>query len=323
MKIMVIGGAGYIGSITNRLLKNQGFETVIFDSMEHGHEWAIKDERLIRGDLRNFAEINNAIASEKPDAVVHFAAYIQVGESVKEPTKYYHNNVGGSINLVRSLIQNNVKRMVFSSTAAVYGEPERMPISEDDKKQPTNPYGETKLAVERLLEWTAKAHDFKYVALRYFNACGAMTDGSLGEAHEPESHIIPVFLDKISKNEDITINGNDFPTVDGTCIRDYIHVMDLGEAHISALKYLDSNPSNSFNVGTGKGFSNKEIAEMAMDVTGKKVAINYGQRREGDPAELIANVEKIKKEMGFVAGYSDLKTVVESAWKWKNNSKQH
>lgn len=314
---MVIGGAGYIGSITNKLLQGQGFETVIFDNMEHGHDWAIKDQRLIKGDLRNFAEINNAVASERPDAVVHFAAYIQVGESVGDPTKYYHNNVGGTINLVRSLVQNNIKKLVFSSTAAVYGEPEKVPISEDDRKIPTNPYGETKLAVEHLLEWTSKVHDFKYVALRYFNACGAMTDGSLGEAHEPESHIIPVFLDKISKGEDITINGNDFPTEDGTCVRDYIHVMDLGEAHISALKYLDSNPSNAFNVGTGSGFSNKEIAQMVMSVTGKKTEIKYGVRREGDPAVLIANVEKIKQQMGFEAKYSDLKTIVESAWLWK------
>lgn len=314
---MVVGGAGYIGSITNRLLKEKGFETVVFDSMEHGHDWAIPETKLIKGDLRNFAEINNAVASEKPDAVVHFAAYIQVGESVKDPEKYYHNNVGGSINLVRSLIQNGVKKMVFSSTAAVYGEPERMPIEEEDKKQPTNPYGETKLSVERMLSWAAGAHDFGYVALRYFNACGAMIDGSLGEAHEPESHIIPVFLDKISKGEDITINGNDFPTPDGTCVRDYIHVLDLAEAHIRALEYLDSHKSNAFNVGTGNGYSNKQIAEMVMEVTGKKVNINYGQRREGDPAELIANANKIKNEMGFIAQYSDLRTVIESAWKWK------
>ena len=318
MKILVTGGAGYIGSITNRLLKESGHETVVFDSMEYGHDWALEGTRLIKGDLKNFADIQTAIKQEKPETVVHFAAYIQAGESMKRPEKYFQNNTGGGLNLFKAMIDNAVNNLIFSSTAAIYGTPKSVPIREDFSLGAENAYGQSKLMVEETLDWLAKFHpDFKFVALRYFNACGALPDATLGEAHEPESHIIPIFLDKVARGEALTINGNDYHTADGTCVRDYIHVLDLAEAHIKALDYLNQKgQSDKFNVGSGKGFSNKQIAETIFKITGKQVGINYGPRRPGDPDELVADSSKLRQTLDWQPKHSKLENIIRDAWNW-------
>lgn len=318
MKILITGGAGYIGSVTNNLLKSQGHETVVFDSMELGHTWALQGTKLIKGDLKNFAEIESALKAEQPEAVVHFAAYIQAGESMAKPEKYFQNNTGGSLNLLKAMVESEVNRLVFSSTAAVYGTPKSVPIKEDFPLLPENAYGQSKLMVEEALRWTSRLRpNFRFVALRYFNACGALTDGTLGEAHEPESHIIPIFLDKVAKSEALTINGNDYHTPDGTCVRDYIHVSDLAEAHIKALEHLGSGgESDVFNVGTGKGYSNKEIAQTIFEVTGKSVDVNYGPRRPGDPDELVADSTKLQTTLSWKPAHSKLEDIIKDAWGW-------
>jgi UDP-glucose 4-epimerase len=320
MKVLVIGGAGYIGSITNSELKKANFETVVFDSLEHGHKWAIKNTKLIRGNLLNLDEIKNALKSEKPNGVIHFAAYIEAGESMIDPAKYYRNNVIGSLNLLDAMVQTNANNLVFSSTAAVYGNPKRIPIAEKSPKKPTNCYGETKLAVEKMVKWFHKIHNINYVTLRYFNASGATVDGSLGEAHQPESHIIPIFLTRILQNKDFAIFGDDYNTPDGTCVRDYIHVNDLASAHILALKALLSKQNHkintAYNVGTGKGYSNKEIAEKIIQITKTKKSYQIEPRRSGDPDELVANSDKIKQVLSWSPRHSDLETIITTAFRW-------
>jgi UDP-glucose 4-epimerase len=318
MKILVTGGAGYIGSITNQLLKQVGYETVVFDSMEYGHEWALEGTKLIKGDLKDPAAIAAAIKAERPVAVVHFAAYIQAGESMSRPEKYFQNNTGGSLNLLKAMLDNGVNSLVFSSTAAVYGTPASVPIKEDFPLNPENAYGQSKLMFEEALNWTSRLHEeFNFVALRYFNASGAVADGSLGEAHQPESHIIPIFIDKIAKGEPLTINGNDYQTPDGTCIRDYIHVSDLAGAHLKALEFLkNESRSEIFNVGTGKGYSNLEIAEAVFALTGKKVDIQFGSRRPGDPDELVADSGKLQSALGWEPKHSQLENIIQDAWNW-------
>ncbi len=320
MKILVLGGAGYIGSHTVYSLIEQGNEVVIFDNFETGHIEAVHPEaKLYKGDLRNRAEIDQVLDKEKDiDAVIHFAANSLVGESMVKPLKYYDNNLCGTKVLLESLVEHKIKNIVFSSTAATYGEPIHTPILEDDPTNPTNCYGETKKAMERMFYWTEVAHGLKYVSLRYFNACGAHISGKIGEAHNPETHLIPIILQAANGTRDhISIFGTDYNTPDGTCIRDYIHVTDLAQAHILAVKYLlDGGNSDIFNLGNGVGFSVKEVIETARKVTGKEIKAIEEARRAGDPAVLIASSDKAKKILGWKPEYDDLSTIIETAWKW-------
>lgn len=317
MKIMVIGGAGYIGSVTNRELIKAGFDTVIFDSMEYGHDWAVGSTKLIKGNLVNLPDIQSALQAEKPDAVIHFASYIQMGESYRDPAKYYRNNITGALNLCQALTETGINKIVFSSSAGVYGTPDSVPIKEEAPKNPENPYGQNKLDIEHMLHWFDLAHGLKSIALRYFNAAGALPDSTLGEAHQPESHIIPIFIDRLLKNEPLTINGRDYKTPDGTCVRDYVHVLDLASAHIKAVKALtDGASSAAYNVGTGHGYSNLEIAQNLFEVAGKSVPVNYGDRRPGDADSLVADSTKLQTELDWKPEYSDLPTILKTALAW-------
>ena len=320
MKILVLGGAGYIGSHTVYRLIEQGNEVVIFDNLETGHIEAVHpNARFYKGDLRNRAEIDAVLDKENNiDAVIHFAANSLVGESMTNPLKYYDNNLCGTKVLLESLVDHNIKNIVFSSTAATYGEPKHTPILEDDPTNPTNCYGETKKAMERMFYWTQQAHGLKYVSLRYFNACGAHISGKIGEAHNPETHLIPIILQAANgKRDHISIFGTDYNTPDGTCIRDYIHVTDLAQAHILAVEYLlNGGESNIFNLGNGVGFSVREVIETAKKVTGKEIKVIEEERRAGDPAILIASSDKAKNILGWKPEYDDLSTIIETAWKW-------
>lgn len=320
MKILVLGGAGYIGSHTVYSLIEQGDEVIVFDNLETGHIEAVHPKaKFYKGDLRNRVHIDSVLDVEKNiDAVIHFAANSLVGESMINPLKYYDNNLCGTKVLLESLIAHNIKNIVFSSTAATYGEPKHTPILEDDPTNPTNCYGETKKAMERMFYWTQQAHGLKYVSLRYFNACGAHISGKIGEAHNPETHLIPIILQAANGTRDhISIFGTDYNTTDGTCIRDYIHVTDLAQAHILAVKYLlNGGESNIFNLGNGVGFSVREVIETAKKVTGKEIKVIEEERRAGDPAILIASSDKAKNILGWKPEYDDLSTIIETAWKW-------
>lgn len=320
MKIFVLGGAGYIGSHTVYSLIEQGNEVIVFDNLETGHIEAVHPKaKFYKGDLRNRVHIDSVLDVEKNiDAVIHFAANSLVGESMINPLKYYDNNLCGTKVLLESLIAHNIKNIVFSSTAATYGEPKHTPILEDDPTNPTNCYGETKKAMERMFYWTQQAHGLKYVSLRYFNACGAHISGKIGEAHNPETHLIPIILQAANGTRDhISIFGTDYNTTDGTCIRDYIHVTDLAQAHILAVKYLlNGGESNIFNLGNGVGFSVREVIETAKKVTGKEIKVIEEERRAGDPAILIASSDKAKNILGWKPEYDDLSTIIETAWKW-------
>lgn len=320
MKILVLGGAGYIGSHTVYSLIEQGNEVIVFDNLETGHIEAVHPKaKFYKGDLRNRVHIDSVLDVEKNiDAVIHFAANSLVGESMINPLKYYDNNLCGTKVLLESLIAHNIKNIVFSSTAATYGEPKHTPILEDDPTNPTNCYGETKKAMERMFYWTQQAHGLKYVSLRYFNACGAHISGKIGEAHNPETHLIPIILQAANGTRDhISIFGTDYNTTDGTCIRDYIHVTDLAQAHILAVKYLlNGGESNIFNLGNGVGFSVREVIETAKKVTGKEIKVIEEERRAGDPAILIASSDKAKNILGWKPEYDDLSTIIETAWKW-------
>lgn len=320
MKILVLGGAGYIGSHTVYSLIEKGNEVVVFDNFETGHIEAVHPKaKLYKGDLRNRADIDEALDKEKDiDAVIHFAANSLVGESMVKPLKYYDNNLCGTKVLLESLVEHGIKNIVFSSTAATYGEPIHTPILEDDPTNPTNCYGETKKAMERMFYWTEVAHGLKYVSLRYFNACGAHVSGNIGEAHSPETHLIPIILQAANGTRDhISVFGTDYNTPDGTCIRDYIHVTDLAQAHILAVEYLlNGGKSDIFNLGNGVGFSVREVIETAKKVTGKEIKSIDEQRRAGDPAVLIASSDKAKKVLGWKPQFDDLPTIIETAWKW-------
>lgn len=319
MSILVLGGAGYIGSHTVYELIAKGEDVVVVDNLETGHREAVHPmARFYEGDIRNRAFVDSVFEQEKIDAVIHFAANSLVGESMTNPLKYYDNNVNGTKVLLESMIAHDVKKIVFSSTAATYGEPENIPILESDKTCPTNAYGETKLSMEKMMKWTDVAHGLKYVALRYFNACGAHESGEIGEAHNPESHLIPLILQvPLGKREFISIFGDDYDTEDGTCIRDYIHVTDLAQAHILAVKYLlEGNESNTFNLGNGVGFSVKEVIETAKKATGLPIAAKIVERRAGDPARLVASSEKARKVLGWNPEHADLEEIIASAWKW-------
>ncbi len=320
IKVLVSGGAGYIGSITVRALKEAGYEPIVFDNLGTGHKQSIPVTKLYIGDSKTDTLLLDKIfKEEKPQAVIHFAAWSLVGESMENPQKYFLNNTLGSLNILKMMMKNKVMKFVLSSTAAVYGEPKKIPIDERDPKEPTNPYGESKLMVEKALKWYGQCRGLSSAALRYFNACGAALDGSLGEDHQPESHLIPLAIQAaLGKRKEFKIFGNDYQTPDGTCIRDYIHVLDLAEAHIAALKSFDKgkNGFNAYNVGAGKGFSVLEVVKMVKKISGIDFNSPFGSRRAGDPSQLIARAEKIKKELGWQSKYSDLRTIIESAWKW-------
>ena len=319
MAILVLGGAGYIGSHTVYELVDYGEEVVIVDNLETGHVEAVHPKaKFYQGDIRNRAFIDRVFEENKIDAVIHFAANSLVGESMTNPLKYYDNNLCGTKVLLDSMVAHRIDKIVFSSTAATYGEPENIPILETDKTCPTNCYGETKLSMEKMFKWTGRAHGLRYVSLRYFNACGAHESGKIGEAHAPETHLIPLILQVPNgRREAITIYGDDYPTPDGTCIRDYIHVTDLAMAHIQAVQYLRAgNPSNIFNLGNGVGFSVKEVIEAARAVTGHPIPAVIEGRRAGDPARLIASSEKAREVLGWNPQHDVLSKIIASAWKW-------
>ncbi len=315
-KILVTGGAGYIGSINVQVLKKEGFEPIIFDNLVTGHKESITQEKFYQGDLvKDVSLLDKVFKKEKPEAVIHFAAMSLVGESVVNPQKYFTNNLIGALNLLKVMLENKVLKIVFSSTAAVYGEPKKVPIDENATKNPTSPYGESKLMIEKILDWYGQAYGLNSIALRYFNACGALLDGSLGEDHHPETHLIPAAMQATLSQKDFKLFGNDYPTPDGTCIRDYIHVLDLAQAHILALKAFQKG-FQFYNIGTNHGFSNLEVLKMIKKISGIDFKIIISGRRAGDPARLIAKAEKIRKEWSWKPQYSDLETIVKSAWTW-------
>ncbi len=318
MAVLVVGGAGYIGSHIVKMLKKEGKDVIVLDNLEKGHIEAIKGYQFEKADLRDLESIKNVFKKHNIDSVMHFAAYSLVGESMKEPEKYYENNVYGTLNLLKVMVENNVKKFIFSSTAAVYGEPQYIPIDENHPKNPTNVYGETKITIERMLDWFDKIYSLKSVRLRYFNAAGADPSGEIGELHDPETHLIPIVLQAaLGEREFISIFGNDYDTKDGTCVRDYIHVNDLAKAHLLALDYINSeNKSNFFNLGNGNGYSVKEIIEVAKRVTGIDIPVKMASRRPGDPATLIASSKKIKEVLGWKPEFYDIDTIISTAWKW-------
>ncbi|AKL95970.1 UDP-glucose 4-epimerase GalE [Clostridium aceticum] len=318
MAILVCGGAGYIGSHTVAALLEKNEEVVIIDHLEKGHKEAVLGGKLYIGDLRDTEFLDKVFAENKIEAVIHFAAFSLVGESMEEPFKYYDNNVYGTLRLLEAMNKYHVKKIVFSSTAATYGEPKRVPIKEEEETIPTNPYGETKLAVEKILKWGEVAYGINYIVLRYFNVAGAHKSGKIGEDHSPETHLIPIILQvALGKREKIMIYGEDYPTKDGSCIRDYIHVMDLADAHILAVdKLRKGDRSATYNLGNGEGFSVKGVIEVARKVTGHAIPAEVAGRRPGDPAILIASSEKIITELGWNPKHASLEEIIASAWKW-------
>ncbi|HEX6043082.1 MAG TPA: UDP-glucose 4-epimerase GalE [Pyrinomonadaceae bacterium] len=315
MRVLVTGGAGYIGSVVTEELIKDGHDVVVYDNLVKGHrEAVVEGASFVEGDLLDPDTLGRALKDNRVEAVIHMAAYSLVGESCEHPSKYYHNNVVAGLVLLDTMMECNVKRIVFSSTAATYGEPESQPIYETAANAPTNPYGETKLAFEKAMAWYDRAYGLKYVSLRYFNAAGASE--KCGEDHDPESHIIPIALQAATgKRSHVEIYGDDYPTPDGTCLRDYIHVIDLARAHILALK--GSTQSAIYNLGCGgNGYSVREVVETARQVTGKEIPARIGPRRAGDPATLIASSDKIKSELGWQPQYQDLRVIIESAWRW-------
>lgn len=318
MAILVCGGAGYIGSHINKLLSEQGYETVVFDNLVYGHREAVKWGTFILGDLKNLDDIE-AVFQEYPiEAVFHFAAFAYVGESVQEPEKYYYNNVVNTLNLLHVMKKYGCKKVIFSSTCATYGEPKKIPITEDMTQNPINPYGFTKLSVERIFKDYQKAYGLEFVVLRYFNAAGADPDSEIGEDHDPETHIVPLVLDAAAgRRPDIKVFGTDYPTPDGSCVRDYIHVADLAQAHLLALKYLEKGgKSDFFNLGNEKGTSVLEITDAVKRVTGRNFKVTPTPRRPGDPAILVGSSEKARKVLGWEPQFADIDTIVNHAWKW-------
>jgi len=318
-KILVLGGAGYIGSHTVYALIENGYDVAVVDNLMTGFRAAVHENaRFHEGDIRDEAFMDGVFEKEQPDAVIHFAACSQVGESMIAPLKYYDNNLNGTAVMLRSMIKHGVKNIVFSSTAAVYGEPERVPIIETDPTRPTNCYGETKLSMERMFHWASVAHGIRFVSLRYFNACGAHENGKIGEAHNPETHLIPLVLQVPNgKRECISVFGSDYPTKDGTCVRDYIHVSDLASAHILAAEYLmKGGENNIFNLGNGVGFTVQEIIDAAEKVVGETIPRKAMERRAGDPAQLVAGSDKARTILGWKPRFADLDTIIGSAWKW-------
>lgn len=323
MSILIIGGAGYIGSHTVKYFIEQNEDVIIVDNLLTGHKEAVLSDKFYNCDIRDKEALDKVFKENNIEAVIHFAANSLVGESMVKPYEYYHNNVYGMMCLLDVMKENNVDKIVFSSTAATYGEPKNIPILESDDTNPTNTYGETKLAMEKMMKWFDNAYGTKYVSLRYFNAAGAYFDGSIGEAHTTETHLIPLILQvPLGKREHISIFGNDYDTNDGTCIRDYIHVMDLASAHYKALEYLrKDNESNIFNLGNGNGYSVKEVIDVARRVTSHEIPAKLEERRSGDPAVLIASSDKAKEILGWKTQYDSLERIIEDAWRWHKNNK--
>ncbi len=326
MKVLVVGGAGYIGSHTVLELLRKNYEVAVFDSLENGHQEALdivqritsKKISIYKGNLLNILEIRSAIEEFKPDSVIQFAAYIEVGESVKDPLKYYGNNVIGGLNLLAAMSEFGVNKIVFSSTAAVFGQPDEVPIKETTTKSPINPYGSSKYMFEQILEDSYKAYGINYVALRYFNACGCQLEGLIGEDHAPESHLIPLIMDAaLGRRPSIAIYGTDYQTKDGTCIRDYVHVLDLADAHIKAIEFMvKKNRSDVFNLGSSEGYSVKEIINEVKKVSGKDFTVVESDRRPGDPAVLVADNKKAKEVLGWEIRYN-LEAIIQSSWAWE------
>lgn len=320
MKYLVTGGAGYIGSFMVKSLLEKGNQVVVLDNLDRGHDWAVsKEADLIVGDIRDKSTLHNIFKENEIDAIFHFAGLISVEESTKNPNMYFENNVMGSEILFKTAIEAGVRKFIFSSTAAVYGNPVKIPIPETHLKDPTSPYGESKLRTEEnLVKLREENPEMSFVCLRYFNACGAALDGSLGEDHKPETHIIPLAIKAARSGQEFKIFGTDYDTPDGTCLRDYIHVLDLIDAHFLALDQISSNPGGFFfNVGTGRGISNKEIIDEVRRISGRDFPVIEFDRRAGDADKLIADPSEINK-IGFSPKYSDIKTIVESAWNWHN-----
>ena len=313
MRIFLTGGAGYIGSVCSELLLNEGHEVAIFDNLSEGHRRAVDSRaNFIRGDLADRLQIEAALSSTRPDAVMHFAAYALVPESMRDPSKYFRNNIANGLNLLDAVVARGVQRIIFSSTCAIFGPPERVPIDETAHPRPVSPYGESKLAFEKILRWYDEIHALKFVSLRYFNAAGATEN--LGEDHRPETHLIPNVLKvALGQRPNVEIYGTDYETPDGTCIRDYIHIVDLARAHILA---LGAAASGFYNLGTGGGSSVREVIAACRKITGRKIETIEKPRRLGDPPRLIASSEKIKKEVGWQPQFQSLDAIVESAWKW-------
>ena len=316
--ILVTGGAGYIGSHTVKLLLEHGYDVLVYDSLELGHPEAVLGGKLVQGDLLDKDRLNETFDQHSIDAVIHFAAYASVGDSVANPSKYFNNNINGGLNLVDAMRTHDVNKIIFSSSAATYGEPQHCPIEETHPQDPTNPYGETKLMFEKILKWYDVAYDMKSVALRYFNACGADPDGKIGEDHTPEGHIIPIVLQTaLGQRKSIKVFGTDWDTPDGTCVRDYIHVVDLADAHLRALKSLENGgATTAYNLGNGDGQSVKQVIDAAGEVVGHPIPWEADGRRPGDPARLVASSEKLKTELGWQPKYPELKTIIEHAWRW-------
>jgi UDP-glucose 4-epimerase len=316
--ILVTGGAGYIGSHAVKELRKQGYQPLVYDNLSTGHRWAVRKDELREGDLGDTSHVKDILRQENPVAVMHFAASSLVSESVEQPEIYFRNNVINTLNLLEAMLTSGVKYFIFSSTAAVYGNPRQVPIPEDHPLDPVNPYGEGKVFVEKALRWYGEIHDIRYISLRYFNAAGADPEGELGEAHDPETHLIPRILEVAAgKRPFIEVYGADYDTPDGTCIRDYIHVTDLAQAHILALEaLLNGHPSRVYNLGNQRGFSVKEVVDVARRVTNHPIPTKESPRRAGDPPVLVASSERIKKELGWKPHYADLKTILETAWRW-------
>ena len=325
MKILVTGGAGYVGSHTVKELARKGFDIVVYDNLSRGHRWAAKWGELVVGDLTDEARLRAVFSEHEIEAVLHFAALAYVGESVEHPRRYYENNVANTLTLLRVMLEQDVKRFIFSSTCAVYGNPNKIPLTEDHPLAPVNPYGRTKLMVETVLQDYDQSYGMKHVSLRYFNAAGADPDGELGEDHDPETHLIPrVLLTALGRFKQVEVFGTDYPTKDGTCVRDYVHVTDLGAAHVLALEWLlEGGPSEIFNLGTGQGYTVMEVLEKARRITGRSIPAITSPRRPGDPAVLLAGNEKATKTLGWMPQYQALDEVISSAWKWYRSPGQN
>lgn len=321
MKILVTGGAGYIGSHIVKTLGEKGYDIVIFDNLSYGHEWAVLYGKLIKGDLDNEKLLDSVFEDEKFDAVIHMAAFVVVDESIREPLKYYRNNFVNTLSLIEICLKHNVNKFIFSSTAAVYGIPEKVPVTEDTPLLPINPYGTSKVMVERVLHDVGISSNFRYVSLRYFNVAGADPLSRIGQARKDATHLITVSLrTALSKRNHLDIFGTDYPTPDGTCIRDYIHVDDLSEAHVLAIEYLISGGNSKiYNCGYGHGHSVKEVVERVKEVTGVDFSIRYVGRRPGDPPELFADSSRLKKELCWTPKYDDLGYIIKTAWEWEKN----
>jgi UDP-glucose-4-epimerase GalE len=324
-RILVTGGAGYIGSNTTLQLLDAGYDVVVVDNLSRGNESAVDPQRLRIVDLEDTDGLIRVMREKPCDAVIHFAAFIAVGESMKLPEIYFQNNTAGSLSLLRAMLETGITNIVFSSTAAVYGMPQHVPIPESEPRAPVNAYGESKVMVEKILEWFDQIHGMRSVCLRYFNASGADPKGRAGEDHEPETHLIPLLFRAVQTSQPVTLFGDDYPTPDGTCIRDYIHVTDLAHAHIAAVEALCAGgQSKKYNVGTGHGFSVREVLNAVEAVTGKKVPFTMGPRRDGDPPILVADSSRLQSELGWRPTHSDLSQIVETAWAWATREKlQH